>query len=71
MKYLLFIMFFFFIPEKVSPSKDKFDGLFLYEHNIMSKDQIIDKINSETRLLISEMELKLFFKKQPFKTVPE
>lgn len=58
-----------FAPLPFSVKAHKFEDNFYYKNNILTKDEITERINSGTRMIIYDLELKAFFKNQPFKIV--
>lgn len=68
MKNLIFIIIMLTTIKPYNSFND-FENNFLYNNGVMTKDEIIESINLETRVIISDIELKIFFKKYPYKKV--
>lgn len=78
MKYALFILAALSLPILVLPkiNTGKIDDHFLVKQNLITKEELINKVNQETKVIISEIEVKIkdknqgdFFKDKPFKNV--
>ena len=68
-KLIIFLMMFAPLPYNFSVNAHKFEDNFYYRNNILTKDEITERINSGTKMIIYDLELKAFFKNQPFKIV--
>lgn len=70
MKRLIFLLLLYVpLPNGFSTSIYRFEDNFYYKHNILTKDEVIDKTNLETKFIISEIEYQIHLKKNRFKNI--